>query len=165
VTSHPEFVQRRKHIDRKPVPQVAQPQTSFWPRWGEGEGIPGSPAGHPTWYPHRRARAPGPKTGRGPLHRPYSTLAAESPASTACRVAVAAASARAVRSSWARHLTPLGTAPPGSARGPPRGSLRRFRAAAHPKSGRSVGSWPREDTEIVCFAGTRSSVVCAKIPR
>jgi hypothetical protein len=42
----------------------------FLARWGEGEGSPGSPAGHPKWYPHRRARAPGPNTGRGPLHRP-----------------------------------------------------------------------------------------------
>ena len=49
----------------------------FLARWGEGEGSPGSPAGHPTWYPHRRARAPGPKTGRGPLHRPYDAHSGE----------------------------------------------------------------------------------------
>ena len=87
MTSHPEFVQRRKHIDRKlflldsPFLRLAllflanwcsgrAASNEFLARWGEGEGSPGSPAGHPTWYPHRRARAPGPKTGRGPLHRP-----------------------------------------------------------------------------------------------
>ena len=99
MTSLPEFVLRRKHIDRKlflldspflrlasvsPCKLVLSAQVAgraasneFLARWGEGEGSPGSPAGHPTWYPHRRARAPGPKTGRGPLHRPYISAKAK----------------------------------------------------------------------------------------
>ena len=91
MTSHPEFVQRRKHIDRKLLlldsPFLRRASVSpcklvlrsagraasneFLARWGEGEGGPGSTAGHRPGHPHRGPRAPGPETGRGPLHRPY----------------------------------------------------------------------------------------------
>ena len=75
-------LKRHRHIDRnlivRTAPSCAFLQFSldnwrsgraasneFLARWGEGEGSPGSPAGHPTWYPHRRARAPGPKSKNG----------------------------------------------------------------------------------------------------
>ena len=79
MTSHPEFVQRRKHIDRKLFlldspflrlasvsllqtgAQVAQPQTSFWPDGGRGKAAPEALRGIPHGTPIGGPAPPGQK--------------------------------------------------------------------------------------------------------